>query len=237
MNALRRHRVERRVITHQRRVIGLAVRQRIGAQRFARRRQIFLVHKDKQPLERRDHFIFKRRPSLLAQRRLTPRRDSVRHGREGRIIRMRRRVVFDLRLERRQYIGQDLLRLGEAVGNALAHILDVLIEENRKRIQPRNVILIILLGSETGGADHIIEIGVKARIRQKRRPPALERRQRQIVLEDKAEQFGAQPVIVVNFACVDLIEAIEKGAGLFGAARVIFRRDAGDLVIIVVDAR
>ncbi len=73
MNAFRRRRVQRRIIAHKRAIIFAPIRQIVSAKRLPRIGHIFVPHEFSETGECGYDFIFKHRPPLLAQRRLTSR--------------------------------------------------------------------------------------------------------------------------------------------------------------------
>ena len=236
VDLLRRGIGQRREVAHEVGVVRLAVRQVGRADRLARGGPVLAVEERLELREGRDHLAFDRGLARGGQ----PRAVRVRHARgelrerhpEGRVLGLRilgaGNHVRDAR--------DDLGRQHEAVGDALAHVGDVLAEIARHVGEPGDVVLVVPRGARRLQVVQLQEVGVEAAVAVERRAPLAVPRERDALRDHEVEQVVADRVERRQRAAVDPAQALDESAIGLEPARLVGGRHARQAVVVVVHA-
>ena len=149
---------------------------------------------------------------------------------------MCRGVFGYLRGKRGNNVLQYFLGLGKAVGKTAAHVVDVLLDVTRQRVQTFKVVPVILLSTKGCATDHVTEISVKSPVSQKGHAPAFKFGQRYLVPQNKRQQFCVKPIFLAQSRAVYRFELIQEGRRFGMATLVVSRCHGGNQVIVVKHA-
>ena len=194
VNRLRCRGVERGEVAHERCVVSIAIRQFACAECRPRIRDVTIAHEIEYRGVCGNDLLFQDGFGFALQRGLFFLRQHVRHDQKWPVQRMLCRGPGYLRLEGRQDVFHDRSRLCEARVEPCLHVARILLEVSGERLQPQQVIPIVVSGFETRRRHDIADVHMEPAVREKRYAPRLEFAEGDVVFEDKAQDIGVQRI-------------------------------------------